>query len=343
MKIKPQNINSFFKKQKTKIKVCLIYGPNKGLVNQLIKNIIDIYIGPQRDPFEFSEIDNKQIDSENYSLIDDLLSYGFLPGYRVVQINNLSDKYHKDINNIIEKNVEDLFIILKHDELGPKSKLRYLIENHDTCTSIPCYEDTEQDLQLIIKSFFKNKNINLSSDNLHFLTSILSPDRDLSLRQLEIISLYYHNTSEEMTIDTLNTLVIDSSTTTLNDLIYSVVSGNSHKVPKLLTKYFHDSSSAIGPIRATSLHFDKLCFVLSKINDGFSENSSLNMLKPRIFFKYENEFKKQLRIWNLDKIYYVQNILFKTEVSCKSFSSLQFIMLERAFLNIAQISRSLQS
>ena len=93
--------------------------------------------------------------------------------------------------------------------------------------------------------------------------------------------------------------------------------------------------NAISAIRSTMSHFNKLAFVIHKIDNGLSLESAMSLLKPRIFFKQENEFISQVNKWSFEKILHSQQILLEAEIQSKTSNHLPNEFCERALLRIA--------
>ena len=72
-------------------------------------------------------------------------------------ISRSTDKIYKIIEEIIEKEVEDLAIILISGGLEKKSKLRNLFEKNKSTICIPFYEDNDRSLVSIVQNFLKEK------------------------------------------------------------------------------------------------------------------------------------------------------------------------------------------
>ena len=61
---------------------------------------------------------------------------------KIIIINRCSEKIYEIIENIIEKNISDIKIILNANILEKKSKLRNLFEKNKELIIIPTYKDT---------------------------------------------------------------------------------------------------------------------------------------------------------------------------------------------------------
>ena len=69
------------------------------------------------------------------------------------------------MENILERGVDNIKIILKSGALEKRSKLRTLFEKNNTIITIPFYEDDQQNLIIIVYEFLNKNNINLSRES----------------------------------------------------------------------------------------------------------------------------------------------------------------------------------
>ena len=76
---------------------------------------------------------------------------------KIIIISRATDKILKVIEDIVDKDVSDILIVLKSEILEKKSKLRAFFEKSKKTICIPFYEDNLQSLNLLATNFFKLK------------------------------------------------------------------------------------------------------------------------------------------------------------------------------------------
>ena len=83
---------------------------------------------------------------------------------KIIIVNRGTDKIIKQMENIVDKSPENIFLIIFSDILEKKSKLRNFFETNIKTLCIPCYLDTNRDLESIANIELKKNNISLSRD-----------------------------------------------------------------------------------------------------------------------------------------------------------------------------------
>ena len=137
----------------------LFYGENEGFKNDIIKNNIELNNKENIYRYEEKEIlDNKE------SFFNSIYSKSFFDDKKVIIISRATDKIKDIIEEILEKKITDLTIVLNSGVLEKKSKLRNLFEKNNESISIAFYPDNNQVLSGIVNIFFKNQKIPISQE-----------------------------------------------------------------------------------------------------------------------------------------------------------------------------------
>ena len=153
-------------------KFFLLYGNNSGLIKEVIKNNLKPNLYQKVFNYDESEIINNLNDFK-----EEILNKSFFENEKLVIISRSTDKLYKIIEEIIEKKVEDLAIILISGALEKKSKLRNFFEKSKNAICTPFYEDNERTMISIAQNFLKEKKILLSSQSINLIIQRCGGDR----------------------------------------------------------------------------------------------------------------------------------------------------------------------
>ena len=96
---------------------------------------------------------------------------------KIIIVNRCSEKFFELIENILEKKIFDIKIILNANILEKKSKLRNLFEKNKELIIVPTYKDTSLGLIEIAKKFFYNYKISISQETINLLVNRCNGDR----------------------------------------------------------------------------------------------------------------------------------------------------------------------
>ena len=182
-----------------KSKMILLYGENYGLKKE-IKEFIIIQEKQKNNDIEISSYyENDITDNENI-FYETIYSGSLFSSKKIITINNCTDKIIKQIEDIIKKNPENLFIILLADILEKKSKMRNLFETNHDCSCVPCYLDSNRDLENIIIRNFRENKIAISKETINLLIEKSNNDRGNLKNEIEKIKSYSMNKKMELMV-----------------------------------------------------------------------------------------------------------------------------------------------
>ena len=102
-------------------KIILFYGKNEGLKNDSINYLL-------KNKENISKYEEKEILENTNIFLENVFSKSLFEDEKIILIKRVTDKILKIIENLNEKKIEDLTIIINSDNLDKKSKLRSFFE-----------------------------------------------------------------------------------------------------------------------------------------------------------------------------------------------------------------------
>ena len=169
-------------------KFYLFYGDNDGLKEETIKNLFE-----KNYQNKIQRYEEKEILDDISNFFNSVLTKSFFDNEKLIIINRVTDKIRETIEELIEKNPEDINIILISKNLEKKSTLRKFFEKEKTSICVPFYEDNNQTLNSIINLFFRNKKIPISQQLINVLIERSRGDRRNLNNELEKIESFSKN------------------------------------------------------------------------------------------------------------------------------------------------------
>ena len=280
----------------------LIYGSNQGYKNQIIKDVFEKLFEGEILKFDENEIIN------NYEeLISSLMNKSLFDSKKLIIISRASEKIFKFISEIIERNIENIKIIINSDNLEKKSKLRNLFEKETELICIPFYEDNEKNLSLIAENFFRKKNIKLSQEIINLLVSRSRGDRGNlinELNKIENLSITNKNIKLEDVIKLTNL----SENYSVFELAENYLAKNKKQVIKILNENNFANEDCILIIRTILNRTKRLLKLKESQKQTDNIDLAISSFKPPIFWKDKVVVKKQIQSWSENE---VRKIIYK--------------------------------
>ena len=172
------------KKKFDKQNFFLIYGENDGLKNEIVQVLKESFDENFENYEEAHIINNKELFYEK------VFNKSLFENKKTIIINRCSEKIYDLIENIIQKKISDVKIILNANILDKRSKLRNLFEKSEDLIIIPTYKDNSITLLEIAKKFFYNYKISISQEAISLLVNRCNGDRGHLKSELDKILIF---------------------------------------------------------------------------------------------------------------------------------------------------------
>ena len=299
----------------------LFYGKNEGLQNEIIKKyFVDKFEG------QVDKYDENEFISNSETIFSELLNKSLFENEKILIISRVSEKILKYIEELSEKNLNDLKIILKSAPLEKRSKLRNYYEKNKTHIIIPTYEDNEKSLSALAISFLNENKIKISRETLNLLINRASGERQNLQSELDKI-LNYSQTNKTISFDVINKLSNLSENYEVNELANNYLAKNKKNVSKILNENNYSNEDCILILRTLLNKSKKLLEIIKKNEQLKNIDQVLSSTKPPIFWKDKENINIQAKSWKLkdlkNKIYEMNNV--ETLIKSNSKNSLNII------------------
>ena len=280
----------------------LIYGSNQGHKNQVIKELFEKLFEGKISRFDENEILN------NYEeFISGLINKSLFEDYKLIIISRTSDKILKLVNEILERKIEKIKIIINSDNLEKKSKLRNLFEKEKELVCIPFYEDNDKSLSIIAQNFFRQKNIKVSQEIINLLIGRSRGDRGNlinELNKIENLSI----TKKNIDMEDVTKLTNLSENYSVFELAENYLAKNKKQVSKILNENNFANDECILILRTILNRSKRLLKLKESQNLTGNIDLTISSFKPPIFWKEKDVVKKQIQSWSNDE---VKKIIYK--------------------------------
>ena len=278
-----------------KNKIILLYGKNDGFKNEATKLII------KKKNNSLHNFDEKDILENVNSFVESIRSKSLFEEERIILIKRSTDKSLQIIQEIENKNLEDLIMIFNADILDKKSKLRSFFEKNKKYLCIPFYPDNEQTLLTLTNNFLREKKISLSPSNINLLIRRSSGNRETLFNELFKIESFAM-TRKKLSYDDiikLTNLVEDHS---VSELIDNCLAKNTKKTINILNENSFNNEDCF---LITRVFLNKSKKIL-KLSQEFQSNKNMELTiskaKPPIFWKDKEITKQQISKWSPENI-----------------------------------------
>ena len=284
-------------------KIFLMYGQNEGLKNEITKKY---FINNFKE--NIYRYDEKEIIDNNSDFFNGILSRSFFEEKKLFIISRVTDKLNSIIEEVIEKEIGDITIILNASILDKKSKLRKLFEKNKNIVCVPVYEDNTQTLSVIARDFFKVNKISISQETINLLIDRSRGDRGNLINELNKIESYI-KTHKNVSSEEIIKLTDLAENYNVSELLDNCLSKNSKKTINILNENNFSFEDCILIIRSFSNKLKRLQKIQKEYQKNKNLDSIISSFKPTIFWKDKDIVRKQVNKNDLEKI---EDMIFKS-------------------------------
>ena len=279
-----------------KNKFFLLYGANQGHKNELIEENFKKLYSENIYYYEESEI---LLNEEVF--FDDIITKSFFENEKLIIINRATDKIKDLIEEIFEKQINDLVLVLNSNVLEKKSKLRSLFEKNKETICIPFYSDNNQILSNMVNNFFRKNKMPISQQSINIIVERSRGDRQNIKNELSKIESFIKNKSKIEIKDILN-LTNLAENYGASELIDNCLAKNKRKTVSILNENNYSLEDCILIIRTFLIKSKRLLRLSKEFQCNKDIENTLSSFKPPIFWKDKEIVKQQMRNWTHNNI-----------------------------------------
>jgi len=280
----------------------LFYGKNEGLKKETIKEKFKEFYTDNIYNYDENEIlQNEQ------KFFNDIFSRSFFENEKLIIVSRTTDKIKNLIEEMLEKKIEDIVIILNAGILEKKSKIRSLFEKNKKTICVAFYEDNNQTLSGIINKFFKDNKILISQQLINLIVQRSRGDRQNVNNELEKIKNFIGDKNKISANDLLK-LTNLAENYSVSVLIDGCLAKNMRATVNILNENNYSTEDCILIIRTLLIKSKRLLMLLKGLKNDKNIDNVISSFKPPIFWKEKEIIKQQIKNWSYDN---AKNLIFK--------------------------------
>ena len=273
----------------------LLYGKNEGLKSECINEIL------KKNDSKIFNYDEIQIKDKIESFYENVLSDSLFERNKIILINRASDKIFEIIQDLIERNIKNIKIIINAGVLETRSKLRSLFEKNKNLICVPTYPDNNNTLRELASDFFRKENISISPQNINLIVDKCNEDRHNLKNEIGKIKNFAKNKKKISTEEILK-LINLTENYGFSQLIDNSLAKNKNKIIDILNDNNYGAEDCILILRTFLSKAKKILKLSIKLEQNRDINKTINEAKPPIFWKDKEIVKVQLQKWKPQRI-----------------------------------------
>ena len=299
----------------------LFYGENEGLKKEIIENNFKNNYPKKTFYYDESEVLNNKS-----NFFEEILSKSFFENEKLIIISRSTDKITSVIEEILEKKINDLVLILNSGSLEKRSKLRLLFEKNKEIICIAFYEDNNQTLSSMASQFFRNNKIQISQQAINLIINRCRGDRQNLKNELNKIESFIKN-KKRIEISEILQLTNLAENYSVTELVDNCLAKNKNKTLNILNENNYNLEDCIIVIRTMLAKSKRLLKLFQEIKISNNIDSAISSIKPPIFWKDKKIVNDQINKWSHKNIELLIFKINEIELLIKKNSSISLSVL----------------
>ncbi|MDP7164687.1 MAG: DNA polymerase III subunit delta [Alphaproteobacteria bacterium] len=320
------------------IDAVLVYGPDRGLVEERRRQLTAAVVEDADDPFRVAALEGAALRADPARIRDEAAALAFGGGRRLVLVSGAGNDLSDIFEDFFKQTASAGLVVATAGELTKSSRLRKLFEKAKRAAAVPCYHDDDAALEGLIRSVLGQYEQRAEAAAMAYLLANLGGDRGLSRGELEKLALYVGQPGA-VSLAQAEACVGDGAAHVIDDVVMAAGAGDFAALDLSLERSFGSGQSPVSILRAAARHFQRLALAADQLKNGSDVNQALQSLKPAVFWKLRDAFVWQLRNWPTPRLAQALEIITEAELHCKSTASPDRAVCSRALMRIAQGAR----
>ncbi len=288
----------------------LFYGENNGHKEEIIQKIV------QKKKIEKTTYFENEILSNSEVFFNSLTSKSFFETEKLIIVSKVTDKFKNITDEVLEKNIKDITIILNADELNKKSKLRNFFEKEKNLICTPFYQDNYQTLSRLASDFFQKKQVSISREIINLIVERSNGSRHHLNNEIFKIDNYLLD-KKKITLDVVQKLTNLSENYNVTELVDNCLAKNKSKINKIMNENNFSNDETIIIIRTFLSKAKRLYLIKKELEKGINLENAIINFRPPIFWKDKELVKQQIKSWSYENIQNLVTVISDTEFNIK--------------------------
>ena len=276
--------------------IFLAYGPDAGLVRETAQRLIRKLTEDDPASANVIVLEGSEIDSDPSVLAVEAKTLSLFGGKRIVRVRGATKSLVMTLTELRD-DPDGAAIVLEAGNLAPKDALRALVEAAKFGRALPCYPDSDETLQALIRETFNQNAIRIDPDVVVLLRDILGNDREITRRELEKLCLYAAS-SKVLSREDVLLLCADNGMLVIDAILDAAAGGHAEKLELALNRALSSAVDSQRLLAMCTIHFANLRRWRAEVDTGKSPRAVLDGLRPKPHFSRIGSLEQQLRLWS---------------------------------------------
>ena len=297
--VKSHQFDEFLRRDAKRLRVFLVYGPDRGLVSERATALAKQTGIDLSDPFSIMKLDSADLEGGAGRILDEVNAIGLFGGERLVWVRaSGNDKALTDTLKALSASPpQNAFLIIEAGELRKGTTMRKAAEGSRDIAAIPCYADDARALNALIDEALSKAELRMTPPARQLLLSLLGGDRLATRNEIDKLVLFGRG-MDVIDEDHVAAIIGDASATSADDAVDAVLKGDIAALRRAMAKVAQSKTPIFLILNGCLRQFQLIDLMRAQME---SERQSVSQVMQtygrQIFFRRKPVFEKALNSW----------------------------------------------
>lgn len=333
---KAHEVDAWLARPEPSRQIVLIYGPDRGLVSERVRQFTLATGLSLDDPFSVIRLDAPELDQSPGRLESEARTVPMFAGRRLLWIGNAGPQKAlvEDLKRLIQSPAEDTLILIEAGDLKKGSLLRASVESADNAMALPCYADDLRSIESLIDQELGREGLRISLEAREALKASLGGDRLASRGEIGKLALYALDKGQ-IDLDDVRAVIGDVGAVSADDVIDAVLGGNRRRFETSFSRYVSAGSPPFILLNAGMRQFQALQIMKGAMEEGGkSAAAAVASARPPVFFARRGLVEGVLKNWAPETLERTLALLQRAVLQSRQTPALAIAITRQALLSV---------
>ncbi|TWG88996.1 DNA polymerase III delta subunit [Mesorhizobium sp. J18] len=301
---KAHEVEAWLKRPDDRMRVVLVYGPDRGLVSERARRFAEKAGVSLDDPFSTVRLDASECEQQPGRLLDEALTVPMFSDRRLVWVRGAANQkaVASEIAILAAEPPADALILVEAGDLRKGSALRSAVEKAGAAIALPCYADDGRDIDAVIDDELGKAGLGITLEARQMLKTSLGGDRLATRGELEKLALYCMG-KNSVEVEDVQTLTGDVSGLGADEAVDAILTGKPAEFDRIYARLLAGGSQPFLILSAAMRQFQAIQLMRQSMEKkGLSASAAVNGARPPIFFARKRFVETALQRWSSDAL-----------------------------------------
>jgi DNA polymerase III subunit delta len=296
---KAHEVDAWLKRPDPKVRIVLIYGPDRGLVSERGRDFAISTGLSLDDPFAVTRLDGSELERQPGRLTEEAASVPMFSDRRLIWVRGVGagNALATEVTALSRQAPDDAIILLEAGDLKKGVGLRAAVEKAGNAMALPCYADDGRGMDGLIDETLGREGLMIESEARQALRALLGGDRLATRGELEKLALFCSG-QQRISVTDVEAAIGDVSARSQEDLLDAVLGGDTALLDRIYATLSASGANAGVVLSGALRRFQTLEALKADMTaSGQTAQAVVAGARPPIFFTRRRIFETALSRW----------------------------------------------